>query len=199
MSRARTTARWAAVVVAAGLLGAAAGFGVARLAHPPPPPPAPFAPPPETAIGEDPLGREVALGRRIFTDTGHEVPRLVGNDLKCSNCHLDAGRRAGAAPLWAAYGLYPQFRKKNGHVNDFGERIRECFRYSMNGVEPPADDPAVLAIETYAAFLARGAPVGRTLPGQGYRRLAPPPQPASFERGQAVFRATCARCHGPDG
>lgn len=158
-----------------------------------------FAPPPETAIPAGPLGEEVALGRSIFTDTGNAAPDFVGNDLKCSNCHLDAGRRANAAPLWAAYGLYPQFRTKNGHVNTFAERVQECFKYSMNGKAPPAGDRVLVAVESYAAFLATGAPHGVKLTGQGYQKLPKPPSPADYGRGQAVFVATCARCHGADG
>lgn len=179
--------------------GLLAGLRLAPATPTPPPKPAPFRPPPDSEMGDDPLGRQVALGQRIFNDTGHEVPHLVGNDLKCVNCHMDDGRRPNSAPLWAAYGLYPQYRKKNGHVNNFGERIRECFRYSMNGVQPAADDPAVLAIEAYAAFLARGAPHGVVLPGQGYAQLPKPAQPADHARGLAVYKARCALCHGPDG
>lgn len=158
-----------------------------------------FEPQPDDAIPPGPLGDSIKLGRTIFTDTAHAAPQFVGNDLKCSNCHLDAGRRRNAAPLWAAYGLFPQYRAKNGHVNTFAERIQECFRYSMNGKAPPAGDPVIVAIESYAAFLAKGAPQGVRLPGQGYPKLSPPAQPADYARGKAVFVASCARCHGADG
>lgn len=194
------------VALAAVLLcatGFGVGFGVRALMTAAPKPHAQpataFAPPPDTAIPAGPLGEEVALGRAIFTDTGKAAPQFVGNDLKCSNCHLDGGRRANAAPLWAAYGLYPQFRTKNGHVNTFAERIQECFKYSMDGRAPPAGDRVLVAVESYAAFLATGAPHGDKLPGQGYLKLPQPALPADYGRGQAVFAATCARCHGADG
>jgi thiosulfate dehydrogenase len=158
-----------------------------------------FSPPPDAAAPKGPLGDEVALGRLIFTDTAKAAPEFVGDDLKCSNCHLDGGRRANAAPLWAAYGLYPQYRTKNGHVNTFAERLQECFKYSMNGKEPPAGDRVLVALESYAGFLATGAPHGVKLRGQGYRKLPQPALPADFSRGQAVFAANCSRCHGADG
>jgi thiosulfate dehydrogenase len=184
-------------------IGFGAGFGVRALMQAAPKPHAGsakgFSPPPDSAIPRGPLGEEVALGRQIFTDTAKAAPRFVGNDLKCSNCHLDGGRRANAAPLWAAYGLYPQFRAKNGHVNTFAERVQECFKYSMNGHAPPAGDRVLVAVESYAAFLATGAPHGFKLPGQGYLRLPKPAFAANYARGQAVFAATCARCHGADG
>jgi thiosulfate dehydrogenase len=161
--------------------------------------PAAFSPQPDSAIPSGPLGDEIRRGREIFTDTQQAAPQYVGNDLTCTSCHLDAGQRAKAAPLWAAYGLYPQYRAKNGHVNSFAERLAECFHYSLNGKQPPAGDPALIALETYAAFLARGAPVGETLPGQGYAKLAPPPLSPDVTRGRAVYEANCALCHGADG
>jgi thiosulfate dehydrogenase len=161
--------------------------------------PAPFAPPPDSAIPSGPLGDEIRRGREIFNDPGKAAPQYVGNDLSCSSCHLDAGRRPLAAPLWAAYGLYPQYRAKNGHVNSFAERLAECFHYSLNGKQPPPGDPVLVALETYAVFLAKGAPVGETLPGQGYAKLPPPPLSPDITRGRAVYAANCALCHGPDG
>ena len=191
------------VAAAAALAAFAGGLAVQRFALPPaghaPVPARAFAPPADATIGGDPLGAQISLGRAVFTDTARAAPDLVGNDLKCSNCHLDAGRRPGAAPLWAAWGLFPQFRAKNGHVNTFAERVRECFLYSMNGRQPAYDDPRLVAVESYAAFLARGAPVGVKLPGQGFAKLAKPPLAPDRGRGKVVFGQECARCHGDDG
>jgi thiosulfate dehydrogenase len=169
-------------------------FGPAR-----PPPKPSFNAPTGDGASNDAFGREVARGRAIFTNTGAEAPQFVGNALKCTNCHLDAGRRSDSAPLWAAYVLYPQYRAKNGHVNTFDERLQGCFRYSMNGKAPPLGDPVLVALESYAAYLARGAPVGARLPGQGYPKLRPPPLKPDYSRGQDVYEAQCAMCHGDNG
>ena len=180
---------------------AAAGAGRAQSmpAVAVPPAATAFVPRDESAIPDDELGRQIRLGKTIFTDTARAAPGFVGNDLKCSNCHLDAGRRADASPLWGAYGMFPQFRAKNGHVNTFAERLRECFMYSMNGRAPAYGGPELTALESYAAFLARGAPIGVRLPGQGYPKLDKPGQAPDRERGKAVFTANCALCHGDDG
>lgn len=177
----------------------AAGLALRPAPAPPAAKPAAFVPPPDSAIPQGPLGDDIRLGRLLFTDTARAAPQFVGNDLKCSNCHMDAGRRPGAAPLWAAYGLFPQYRNKNGHVNTFAERVQECFKYSMNGKAPPAGDRVVVAIESYAAFLARGAPIGTVLPGQGYAKLGPPAKTPDYERGRLVYAENCALCHGEDG
>jgi len=161
--------------------------------------PAAFQPPPESAIPDNEFGKVVREGMRIFTDTPNAASAFVGNRLTCANCHLDAGRRPDAAPLWAAYVLYPAYRSKNRHVNTLAERLQGCFMYSMNGKAPAANDPVLVALQTYMFWLASGAPTGTRLPGQGYPKLPPPPQKADYLRGQAVYERNCALCHGADG
>jgi len=159
-----------------------------------------FTPPPAAAIPAGPLGDEIRLGRAIFTDTGEHAHEYVGNRLSCSNCHLDAGRLANSAPLWGAWGVYPQYRKKNGRVNSFGERLQGCFRFSMNGKAPPLDSDVIVALETYAWWLSKGAPTGVKLAGAGYPKEGfKPPQPPDYARGAAVYAKNCALCHGADG
>ena len=158
-----------------------------------------FVPPAESSLANDAFGREVRLGRDIFTDTARYAPAYVGNRLNCENCHLDAGRLADAGPLWGAWPMYPAYRAKNGHVNSFAERLQGCFRYSMNGKPPPADDPVIVALETYAYWLSRGAPVGRALPGRGYPRLPRPTLAPDYARGAQVYQRDCVLCHGADG
>ncbi len=159
-----------------------------------------FHPPAESAIPAGPLGDVIRQGRDIFTDTPGHAKAYVGNGLSCSNCHLDAGRQANSAPLWGAYGVYPQYRKKNGKVNTFGERLQGCFRFSMNGKAPPLDSAEMVALETYAWWMATGAPVGGKLPGAGYPKDSfKPPQPPDYARGEAIFKQSCALCHGNDG
>lgn len=162
--------------------------------------PAAFEPPPESAIPQGPFGDVVRLGREIFVHTDVAAKAYVGNGLRCANCHLDAGRLADSAPLWGAYVSYPAYRAKNGHVNTLGERIQGCFKYSMDGKAPPLDAKEMVALETYAFWMAKGAPVGEKLPGAGYPKQGfKPPQPPDFARGAQVFKAHCALCHGADG
>ena len=141
-----------------------------------------FAPPTETAMPDGEFGRIVKRGEQIFLHTRQYAGAYVGNSLDCASCHLDAGRRANSAPLWGAYVLYPAFRTKDGSVSTFAARIQGCFSYSMNGKPPPLGDP-----------------VGTKMAGAGYPRLAAPARPADFTRGQHVYDARCALCHGADG
>ncbi|HSN33919.1 MAG TPA: c-type cytochrome, partial [Ideonella sp.] len=109
------------------------------------------------------------------------------------------GRRENSAPMWAAYVAYPAYRSKNRHVNTFEERMQGCFRFSMNGKAPPLGDPVLVALESYAYWLARGAPTGALLAGRGYPKLAKPPLAPDARRGAEVYRAHCALCHGRGG
>ena len=151
------------------------------------------------AVADDAFGRQVRAGERIFDDTGHQARRFVGNTLRCSDCHLDQGRRVGSAPLWAAYVSYPAYRSKNHHVNTFAERLQGCFRYSMNGTAPPLGNPVLVALETYAYWMALGAPLDPHIAGRGYPKLPKPVRPANYARGARLYAEDCALCHGPNG
>lgn len=160
--------------------------------------PARFVPPDEADIPAGPFGDVVRRGRDIFTNTGEHAAAYVGNGLSCSNCHLDAGRMANSAPLWGAYVRYPAYRSKTGQVNNYIERLQGCFIYSMDGKAPPADSLELAALETYSFWMARGAPVGTTLPGAGYPKFKAPQAP-DYARGEKVFQENCALCHGAEG
>ncbi|HEU4989740.1 MAG TPA: c-type cytochrome [Gemmatimonadaceae bacterium] len=192
-----------AVGVATGVLSHR--FTRAHTASPPTPAAAPahapaaFSPPPDSAMPNDEFGKMVRLGRQIFRHTGQYAPRYTGNSLTCENCHIDGGRLAHSAPLWAAYVSYPAYRSKNGHVNTFQERMQGCFRFSMNGKAPPLGDSALVALESYAYWLATGAGVNTKLDGRGYPALPRPAEAPDYARGGRVFAQRCALCHGTDG
>jgi thiosulfate dehydrogenase len=193
----RSTGLTIAIALGVGVIALGAGYGLSRLA--PPPKPKPFSPPPLSAIPDSEFGRQVAFGRAIFSDPQAYAHAYVGAQVKCSNCHLGEGRVANSAPMWGAYVAYPQYRAKNGHVNTFAERLQGCFRFSENGKAPPLGDPVLVALESYAYFLAKGAPTGTKMAGAGFLKLQKPPLKPDYARGQDVYTAQCALCHGFDG
>src|SRR5690606_32209092 len=93
----------------------------------------PFQPPDEHNLPDDEFGKLVRAGKDLFVNTDKLRGTYVGNGLKCVNCHLDAGRLADSSPLWAAYTMYPAYRRKTGRVDSFDDRLQGCFMYSMNG------------------------------------------------------------------
>lgn len=161
--------------------------------------PAAFAPPPLSAIPEGPEGDVIWQGLEIMTRTRAAAGGYVGDALDCADCHVDQGRRAGSAPMWAAYVTYPKYRAKNRRVDSLSQRIQDCFRYSMNGKPPAADSPEIYALTAYFKWLATGLPVGLEPKGAGYPKLPAPPQSPDRQRGATVYAASCAMCHGDDG
>ncbi len=158
-----------------------------------------FIPPDEASLPADKFGELVREGKDLFVHTDKLRGTYVNNGLKCVNCHLDAGRHRDASPLWAAYTMYPAFRKKTGRVDTFEERLQGCFKYSMNGTAPPAGSRELAALTTYSYWLASNAPVGVSLPGRGYPVLKKPAQAPSIERGAKIYTAQCSLCHGEKG
>lgn len=158
-----------------------------------------FQPPLEKDLPKDAFGELIQQGRAIFVDTQTYAAEYVGNGMNCTNCHLDQGRKAEAAPLWGAYTMYPAYRKKNNKVNSYAERIQGCFQFSMNGKAPATDSPVINALTAYSYWMATGAPVGKTLPGRMYPIVKEPEGGYDLAKGQQIYQAQCALCHGDQG
>lgn len=195
--------RWT-LLVAGGLVVAAivAGIGIGR---------ALWAEPDYYAVGDAgdlPAGGEndlIRLGWAVITETAAHIGkdaedpslRYAGNDLACSNCHLDAGLKRFAAPFVSTWTSYPL--SVDDRVLTLAERINGCMRRSMNGRPLPEAGREMAAMLAYMRYLGRDAPEGVRVAGMG---LKPPPLPAetpSAGRGRTVYAARCARCHGADG
>lgn len=189
----------------AGLPGSHHDTGKEADATPPDPATAGFQPPPLSAIPDDPEGAAIRRGMAIFADTPGNARPYVGNALSCTNCHIDTGRQPKAAPMWAAWVMYPQYRKKNGLINDMEDRIRGCFMYSMNGQDSPAGgapargSPIYRDLEAYFHWLATGAPTGRKMVGAGFPKIEKTALGYDPARGRKVFEQKCDSCHGADG
>lgn len=167
--------------------------------------PAGFTPPDEASIPEGPEGDAIRRGRELFLHTGQKAGAYVGSGLTCGNCHLDAGTRADASPMWAAWGMYPAYRSKTDSINTMEDRIYGCFIYSMNaqaspaGTPPPYGDDIYRDLQAYFAWLAAGLPMRTELPGRGFLKLDVPAGGFDPGRGQEVFAEHCVACHGENG
>lgn len=104
-----------------------------------------------------------------------------------------------ATRLTAAVVILMPDGKRTRLLCGLAERMQGRFWYSMNGKALPLGDPALVAFETYAYWLAKRCAAGRKVAGRGYPKLAAPPQKADFTRGTQVYAQHCALCHGADG
>jgi thiosulfate dehydrogenase len=153
--------------------------------------------PTDSEIPDGPLGVSIRRGRALLNATRDTLPRYVGNRLRCVSCHLDNGLRANSSPWIGVYARFPQYRSRSGTVQVLEDRINDCFERSMNGRALSTSSREMRDIVAYFAFLSRGVPVGRDVPGQGFAKMTP--LPADTARGAQVFAASCARCHGAHG
>jgi thiosulfate dehydrogenase len=163
---------------------------------PSPPPQAAHRGPADSLIPEGPLGAAIRRGRALLLATRDSVPSHVGNRLRCASCHLDEGRRATGS-LVGVYSRYPTYRPRSGVVETIEFRVNDCFKRSMNGagLDPAGND--MRDIVAYLAFLSWGTPPAPPRPSTRLQKWAAfTPDTGS---GAAVFRAACAKCHGPDG
>ncbi len=79
-----------------------------------------WRPPDIDVLSDDPFGKLVKYGHKLFTDTANEIgpavsdpaKRLGGNNLACANCHLRAGTQPYAMPLM---GAIPAIPSQGGH------------------------------------------------------------------------------------
>lgn len=156
-----------------------------------------FVPPRLEDLTDSKYGDEVRLGRNIFVHTQQYAKRYVGNGLNCVNCHMQEGRKPFAAPLWAAYPLYPMYRDKSRQVITFQERLQDCFRFSLNGIAPTLDSREIEALTVYAQWLSTGIPLGTIVPGRGFARIDKSEDPSPFN-GAILYKNYCASCHGDD-
>ena len=158
-----------------------------------------FQPPAEADMPSNAYGDLVRRGQDLFMNTKALAPEYVGNEMNCVNCHIDRGRKANSAPLWAAYTMYPAYRKKNNKVNTFVERMQGCFQFSMNGKAPAPDSEVLTALTAYAYWMSSGVPIAKAMPGRGFDEPPLPRGGYDTARGRVVYDKQCAICHGADG
>jgi thiosulfate dehydrogenase len=187
-----------ALVLVAGLTGVAAGYGIwaepdwykAR-------DPASLPASAENDLIKYGWSLVVDTPRHIGPLTADPEMRFAGNDLACSNCHLDGGLKAFAAPFVSTFASYPLMVDDN--VRTLYDRINGCMTRSMNGRVLAEAGREMNALIAYIRWIGDGTPVGVRVAGMGLLPLSPSAERPSAERGEAVYKENCARCHGSAG
>jgi thiosulfate dehydrogenase len=85
-------------------------------------------------------------GRALWTD-----PALGTNAVACAQCHPNA---ANTHPE-----TYPKFQKQLGRVANLWEMINWCIRNPLEGEDLAADDPKMIALESYIHRERKGVPL----------------------------------------
>ncbi len=148
-------------------------------------------------IPDGPLGVSVRRGLAILMASADSLPDQVGNDLNCTSCHLDQGRRPNGLSWVGVYSQFPTYRARDGRVATIEDRINGCLLRSMNGHRLAADDDRMRDMVAYLSYLSIGIAPGDSVPGRGLRR--PDGLSGDTVLGSQIWQRECARCHGDNG
>jgi thiosulfate dehydrogenase len=159
------------------------------------------------ALPRDEAGLQIRAGRDLITATyahiGPQVAdaakRFAGNNLACTNCHLQAGTKKFGLPLFGLFGAFPQYSARSGGDITIEDRLNSCMTRSMNGRALPGDALEMQAMVAYIKFLSTGVAPGETLPGLGSGHMPELKRAADPGRGRAVYERMCLACHNSDG
>src|SRR5215208_2687092 len=160
-----------------------------------------------SALPHDATGTQIRAGRDLITATyayiGPQVAdpakRYAGNNLACSNCHLQAGTRKFGLPLFGLFGAFPQYSARAAAEITIEDRLNSCMTRSMNGRVLPNDAPEMQAMVAYIKFLSTDVAAGQTLPGMGSGTMPELERAADPLRGRAIYARACLTCHNSDG
>jgi thiosulfate dehydrogenase len=163
--------------------------------------PATWQPPAESEIPNDSFGASVRRGLALVMHTTDSLPDYAPGHLSCTNCHINGGRNADAAPLAGSHARFPKYMDRTGAVIGLADRVNYCFTRSLAGNKLPVESREMQDILAYLAWLSTGVPVGEgtKLAGAEGLRAMPAGLVGDRARGQTVFAGKCIACHGPNG
>lgn len=189
-------------------------FGAAALAQTPVPPASTSAMPiviwdvpAFDALPDDAFGRLARYGRSVVEATyAHVGPavadpaaRFAGNNLACSNCHLQAGLKKFSLPLVAASADYPAYSARSAQDMSLFDRVNQCMKRSMNGRPMPEDARPMQAILAYLTVLSVNIPRDDAIAGEGAGAMPELARAADPARGATLYQRHCSDCHRRDG
>lgn len=125
--------------------------------------------------------------------------RYSGNNLACSNCHLQKGAQAGSGSWVGILERFPQFGGRGNKIGTIEDRINGCMERSMNGRMLPPDSDKLVAIVAYMDWLSEGLPKKRKAEFKGYPKIKIPAVAVNLEIGNQIYQKECVICHGENG
>ena len=155
----------------------------------------------------DAIPDNVTYGYKLITNTSEylgplaqkESMRFAGNNLSCTNCHLDAGRKIGSGSFVGITNRFPQFRGRENKIGTLAERINGCFERSMNGRAMDTALEEMKAMIAYMDWLSKDVPKEIEKKYKGYRKINIPTIKADVDKGKILYKQKCMICHQENG
>lgn len=154
--------------------------------------------PQDTSILEEPNADQIFYGKRLLNETKRLLPDHVGAAMNCNSCHIAQGKIPLGDPYINSFTTYPRVMPRSNTLVDLEGRINGCFQRSMNGKPLPRESAEMAAMIAYMKWLSQKTPANSKVninnAGQVDTSLTPDPI-----RGQVIYHAQCATCHGDNG
>jgi thiosulfate dehydrogenase len=161
----------------------------------------------ETHLPAGENGARIKFGYLLVTKTTDYIGPLskdpssqyAGNNLACTNCHLNAGRKIGAGSFVGVANRFPQFRGRENKIGTLKERVNGCMERSMNGKKMPEDCEEMEAIVAYMEWLSEDVPEDVEKLYKGFAKINVPAYKANPETGKQLYQKLCQHCHMENG
>jgi thiosulfate dehydrogenase len=163
-----------------------------------------WSPPDFNDLPPNDSGDLIRYGKELVTNTSFYlgpkgIVSQITNGMNCQNCHLDGGTRNFAIPLSAVQANFPKYLERSQHLQSITERVNDCLLRSLNGKTLDSSNYEMQAFVAYVKWLGHEVPKGVKPKGSGLPTIAFINRAADPAKGQAVYKAECARCHGNEG
>ena len=163
-----------------------------------------YQPQDTSSLKDDAYGALVKYGAKLMQNTAYYIGpkgtqgRYLGNEMTCTNCHLDRGAKTFGNSLYTTHKAYPQFRARENRVLTIADRVNNCIERPHSGIPLPLDSKEMLAFVTYIQWL--GKDYDETMHyGHGIKTIDYKGKRSNPEAGALVYEKHCKSCHMADG
>lgn len=154
--------------------------------------------PQDTAIMDEPNAESILYGKRLLNETKRLLPDNVGASMNCNSCHIAQGKIPLGDPYINSFNNYPKMMPRAGAKLDLTARINGCFGRSMNGQVLERESPEMIAMLDYMEWLAQNTPKDQKVDINN-AGLIDTSLVGDAVRGEKIYDAQCATCHGDKG
>jgi thiosulfate dehydrogenase len=163
-----------------------------------------FIPPDTSSLNDDLYGRTVKYGLELMNNTPYYLgPKgikgnFLGNEMTCTNCHLNAGAKTYGNSLYNTHKSYPQYRAREDKILTSSDRVNNCIVRPHSGKPMPIDCDEMIAIVTYMQWLGKDYNPDKHF-GHGIKEIAYKGLKSNPDAGNEVYKIHCQSCHMPNG